>query len=63
MTRAEKNYLTIEKEVLVMIYAIKKNCHCLLENKFTFFVDHQVLIYLVNKPIEIGQIARWLLLL
>ncbi len=27
------------------------------------FVDHQALIYLVNKPIINGQITRWLLLL
>jgi hypothetical protein len=37
--------------------------HYLLGNNFIFFVDHQVLLYLVNKPIVIGQIARWLLLL
>jgi hypothetical protein len=28
-----------------------------------FFVDHQALLYLINKAIIIGQIARWLLLL
>jgi hypothetical protein len=26
-------------------------------------VDHQALLYLVNKPLITGQIARWLLLL
>jgi hypothetical protein len=51
MTRAKKNHSTIEKEALVMIYALKKFRHYLLGNNFTFFIDHQALIYLVNKPI------------
>jgi len=46
-----------------MIYVIKKFHHYLLGNNFTFFVDHQALIYLVNKPTIIGRITRWLLLL
>jgi hypothetical protein len=41
---AKKNYSTTEKETLAMIYAIKKNCHYMLGNSFTFFVDHQALI-------------------
>ncbi len=32
-------------------------------NNFTFFVGHQALIYLVNKPIVTWQITWWLLLL
>ncbi len=58
MNNVEKNYTT-----LIMIYAMKKFKHHLLGNSFTFFVDHQALLYVVNKPIVIGQIARWLLLL
>jgi hypothetical protein len=46
-----------------MIYVVKKFRHYLLGNNFTFFVDHQALLYLVNKPIVNGQIVRWLLLL
>ncbi len=60
---AEKNYTTIEKKTLTMIYAMKKFKHYFLGNNFTFFVDHQALLYLVNKPLVIGQIAKWLLLL
>jgi hypothetical protein len=44
-----------------MIYVVNKFKHYLLQNNFTFFVDHQVLLYLVNKPIITGQIIRWLL--
>ncbi len=63
MNNTKKNYTTIEKEALAMIYVVKKFKHYLLGNNFTFFVDHQALLYLVNKPIVTGQIAKWLLLL
>jgi hypothetical protein len=63
MIRTENNYLTIEKETFAMIYVLKKSHHYLLGNKFTLIVNHQALIYLVNKPTIIGQITRWLLLL
>jgi hypothetical protein len=46
-----------------MIYLVKKYKHYLLGKTYTFFLDHKVLIYLVNKPIVIGHIARWLLFL
>ncbi len=54
MTRAKKNYSTTKKEAFSMIYAIKNFRHYLLGNSFTFFEDHQTLIYLVNKLIVIG---------
>ena len=46
-----------------MIYAVKKFRYYLLANKFIFFVDHQALLYLVNKPCAIGQIVRWFVIL
>ena len=48
---AERNYTTSEQEGLSIVYAVKKFRHYLLANKFLFFVDHQALMYLVNKPI------------
>jgi hypothetical protein len=58
----QKNYTTTEKEALA-IYDVKKFRHYLLGNSFIFFMDHQALLYLVNKPIITGQIARLLLTL
>lgn len=46
-----------------MVYAVKKFWHYLLANKFIFFVDHQALLYLVNKPCSTGRIVRWFLIL
>ena len=53
----EKNYTTIEREGLTMVYAVKKFCHYLLANKFIFFTDHQALLYLVNKPCSTSRIV------
>jgi hypothetical protein len=63
MNSVKKNYTTIKKEILAMIYVVKKFKHYLLRNTFTLFVDHQALLYMVNKPIVTGQITRMLLLL
>jgi len=63
MNNVEKNYTTIEKEALAMIYVVKKFRHYLFGDNFVFYVDHQTLLYLVNKLVVICQIARWLLLL
>jgi hypothetical protein len=58
----ERNYITTKRMALVMVYALQKFKHYLLGNKFTFYVDHMTLMYLVNKPQVSGMLARWLLL-
>ncbi|MCO5557895.1 hypothetical protein L7F22_011467 [Adiantum nelumboides] len=63
LNSAEKNYTTTEREGLGMIYAVKKFRHYLLSNKFVFFVDHQALLYLVNKPCSTGRIVKWFIIL
>ncbi len=34
----------------------------MLSNKFTFYVNHMALVYLVNKPQVFGKLAKWLFL-
>ena len=51
---AKQNYTTTKREGLSMVYAVKKFKHYLLANKFIFFVDHQALMYIVNKPYMMG---------
>lgn len=63
LSKDEKNYSTREREVLGMVYVIQKFGHYVLATPFVFYLDHQALLYLVNKPIILGQISRWLLLL
>lgn len=60
---AEKNYTTTEREALGMIFAVQKFRHYLLGYPFIFYVDHDALRYLVNKPDLSGRLARWVLLL
>jgi hypothetical protein len=45
-----------------MVYALHKFRHSLLSNMFTFYVDHMVLMYLINKPRIFSRLVRWLLL-
>jgi hypothetical protein len=45
-----------------MIYVVKKLRHYILGDSCIFFIDHQTLLYLMNKPIITWQIARWILL-
>jgi hypothetical protein len=63
MNNVEKKISIIEKEALAMIYVVKKFRHYLLGNSFVFYIDHQSLLYLVNKPMVIHRIVGWLLLL
>ena len=63
LNSAEKNYTTNKREGLGMAYAVKKFWHYLLANKFVFFVDHQALLYLVNKTCSTRRIVRWFLIL
>jgi hypothetical protein len=58
----ERNYITTHIEALAMVYALHKFKHYLLGNKFTFFVNHMALVYLVNKPQGSSRLARWFLL-
>ena len=63
LNSAKKNYTTIEREGLGMVYDVKKFRHYLLANKFVFFTDHQALLYLVNKTSNTGRIVRWFIIL
>ena len=63
LNTVEKNYSTTKRDGLGMIFAIIKYRHYLLANKFVFFINHQALLYLVNKPCNIGKIVRWFLIL
>ena len=63
LNSTEKNYTTTEREGLTMVYIVKKFCHYLLANQFVFFIDHQALLYLVNKPCSTGRLVRWFVIL
>jgi len=62
LNSTKKNYTTTKREALAMVYALHKFKHYMLCNMFTFFVNHMVLIYLVNKPQVSSRLAKWFLL-
>ena len=62
LNKAERNYLTVEREALGMVFALQNYRRYLLANPFIFYTDHQALKYLVNKPLHYGRIFRWLIL-
>jgi hypothetical protein len=51
LSESEKNYNTIEREGLAMVYTLQKFIHYLLGKKFKMFTDHSTLKYLFNKPV------------
>lgn len=63
LNQVEKNYTPTKKEALTMVYKVKKFKHYLLTNHFIFFIDHQALVYMVNRPIISNHIACWLLIM
>ena len=62
LSTEEKNYTTMEREGLAMVYVLQKFRHYLLGGNFQMYTDHSALKYLVNKPVLGGKICRWLLL-
>ena len=46
LTAAEKQYSTIQKECLAIVYATKQFCHYLLGQHFKLFTDHAPLQWL-----------------
>ncbi|KAL3686421.1 hypothetical protein R1sor_008995 [Riccia sorocarpa] len=63
LSKAERNYGATELECIGMILSVQKFRHYLLGTTFVFFVDHQALRYIVNRPSRSEKLARWMLLL
>jgi hypothetical protein len=52
----EKNYTTTKNMALAMIHVVERFWHYLLGNSFIFYIDHQTLLYLVNKLVVTSRI-------
>ena len=55
LSSTKRNYTTIEREGLAMVYALQKFRHYLLGSHFKMFTDHSALKYLVNKKVLGGE--------
>ena len=62
LNKVKNTSSTTEQEGLGMIFSLQKFWDYLLDNPFIFYIDHQELKYLVNKPLHHGRICQWFLL-
>nr|GEX23700.1 reverse transcriptase domain-containing protein [Tanacetum cinerariifolium] len=62
MTQAESNYMTIEKEMLAVVYAFEKFRSYLIMNKSIVYTDHSALKYLFSKKDAKASLLLWILL-
>nr|GEW18266.1 reverse transcriptase domain-containing protein [Tanacetum cinerariifolium] len=63
MTAAESNYITIEKEMLAVVYAFEKFRSYLIMNKSIVYMDHFALKYPFAKKDSKARLLRWVLFL
>jgi len=56
LNKVEHNYNITKKETLTMVFTLHKFTLYLLANKFVFYVDHMVVVYLMNKT----HLSRWI---
>ncbi|KAG1135494.1 hypothetical protein G6F37_012849 [Rhizopus arrhizus] len=58
---AEVNYPTVEKELLAVVYALKKLRKYLLDKEFDLFTDNKAVRYLFKKNDVSQRLQRWIL--
>ena len=59
----QRNYMTIEKEFLTMVFVLEKFRNYLLGTSIVIFTDHSTLKYLLNKKDVKARLIGWILLL
>src|SRR3954454_24942349 len=60
---AQKNYATIEKEFLAVVFASDKFRQYIVDSKVIIHTDHAAIKYLMQKKDAKPRLIRWLLLL
>eukprot|EP00042_Codosiga_hollandica_P015644 m.37855 g.37855 ORF g.37855 m.37855 type:complete len:355 (-) comp45130_c0_seq7:244-1308(-) len=63
LTPAERRYTTSEKELLAIVFAIKRLRHYLYGHRFLVFTDHSALQWLRAQVTPTGRLSRWCALL
>ena len=59
---AQSNYTTMEKEFLVVVFALEKFRSYIIGSSVTIFTDHAALKYLLSKQDTKPRLTRWILL-
>ena len=63
LNEAQRNYTTIEKELLAVVYALDKFQAYLAGSDIVIFTDYSTLKYLLTKQDAKARLIRWVLLL
>ena len=63
LNEAQRNYTTIETELLAVVYALDKFRAYLVGSDIVIFTDHSALKYLLTKKEVKARLIRWVLLL
>jgi len=63
MDDAQVRYATIEKELLVVVFAFEKFRSYLVGSKVTVYTDHAALRHIYAKKDTKPRLLRWILLL
>ena len=63
LNEAQRNYTTMEKELLAVVYALDKFRSYLIGSDIVIFTDHSTLKYLLTKQNSKARLIRWVLLL
>ncbi|GKF61020.1 reverse transcriptase domain-containing protein [Tanacetum coccineum] len=63
MSEAESHYITMEKEMSIVVYAFEKFRSYLILNKSIVYTDHSAIKYLFAKKDSKARLLRWVLLL
>ncbi|RVW62712.1 Retrovirus-related Pol polyprotein from transposon 17.6 [Vitis vinifera] len=63
LNEAERNYITIEKELLAIVFALNKFCAYFVGSFIVVFTYHSALKYLPTKQDAKSRLIRWILLL
>ena len=63
LAEAQMNYMTTEKELLTVVYALEKFRPYFLESKIVIYTDHAALKYMFSKKEAKPGLIRWVLLL
>lgn len=58
---AETRYPAVEKELLAVVFALKKLRKYLLDREFTLFCDNSAVCYLFNKNEPSQRLQRWVM--
>ena len=63
LNEVQINYITTEKELLVVVFALDKFRAYLVGSFIVVFIDHSTLKYLLTKQDAKARLIRWILLL